>query len=201
MVGLGFAPQQNSPDLVSCALSLPSARRSCSPGFGTDFQDPRFHSRTSLAVKPFAAMPPLVATTAQSSESRFSLRAVLQKAHFRERYAQQSLNARQIAMLNSLLDAFEGKLTTSKWVKLTKCSQDTASRDILDLVERGVLRKDATGGRSTTYSLATENWCRGRVKTSPSARSSLNAKLEKTSVQAFDLMVEREGLEPSTPAL
>lgn len=58
-------------------------------------------------------------------------------------------------MLNRLLDGFEGELTTSKWAKLTKCSQDTAYRDILDLVERGVLRKDATGGRSTSYSLAT----------------------------------------------
>lgn len=87
--------------------------------------------------------------------SQDTLRAVLQKARFWEHHAQQSLNARQIAMLNKLLDGFEGKLTTSKWAKLTKCSQDTAYRDILDLVERGVLRKDATGGRSTSYSLAT----------------------------------------------
>jgi Fic family protein len=56
--------------------------------------------------------------------------------------------------LTGRLDGFEGKLTTSKWAKLAKCSQDTAYRDILDLVERGALRKDPGGGRSTSYSLA-----------------------------------------------
>ena len=56
-------------------------------------------------------------------------------------------------MLNRLLDRFEGKLTTSKYAKLTDGSQDTAYRDILNLVERGALRKDPGGGRSTSYSL------------------------------------------------
>ena len=54
---------------------------------------------------------------------------------------------------NRLLDGFEGKLTSSKWAKLTRCSQDSAHRDIVDLVERGILAKDAAGGRSTSYSL------------------------------------------------
>jgi Fic family protein len=81
------------------------------------------------------------------------LGAVLQKARFWERLAPQALNARQVRVLNRLLDGFEGKLTTSKWAKLTKSSQDTAYRDILDLLERGVLRKDSAGGRSTSYSL------------------------------------------------
>ncbi|MGB6451963.1 MAG: Fic family protein [Steroidobacteraceae bacterium] len=87
--------------------------------------------------------------------SQDTLRAVLQKARFWERHAQQSLNARQVKVLNRLLDGFEGKLTTSKWAKLTKCSQDTAYRDIVDLIERGALRKDPGGGRSTGYSLVT----------------------------------------------
>jgi Fic family protein len=87
--------------------------------------------------------------------SQGTLGAVLEKARFWERFAQQSLNERQIKVLNRLLDGFEGKLTTSKWAKLTKCSQDTAYRDILDLVERGALRKDSGGGRSTSYSLVT----------------------------------------------
>ena len=65
-----------------------------------------------------------------------------------------SLNDRQRCVLNRLLDGFEGKLTTSKWATLAKCSQDTALRDIQDLVERGILKKDAGGGRSTSYSLA-----------------------------------------------
>ena len=89
--------------------------------------------------------------------SQDTLRSVLQKAHFWERFAQQPLNARQVKVLNQLLDGFEGKLTTSKWAKLTKSSQDTAYRDILDLVERGALRKDPAGGRSTSYSLAISN--------------------------------------------
>ncbi|HUY28883.1 MAG TPA: hypothetical protein VMV27_15850 [Candidatus Binataceae bacterium] len=57
-------------------------------------------------------------------------------------------------VLNRLLDGFEGKLTTSKYAKLAKCSQDTALRDILPLVERGILVRNPEGGRSTSYALA-----------------------------------------------
>ena len=57
-------------------------------------------------------------------------------------------------MLNRLLDGFDGKLTTSKWAKLANCSQDTAMRDILSLIERGVLVRNPEGGRSTSYALA-----------------------------------------------
>ena len=56
-------------------------------------------------------------------------------------------------MLNRLLDGFEGKMTSSKWAKVAKCSQDTALRDILDLVGVGILSRDLAGGRSTSYSL------------------------------------------------
>ena len=52
-----------------------------------------------------------------------------------------------------MLDGFEGKLTSSKWAKIGKCSQDTALRDINDLVERNILAKDDAGGRSTSYTL------------------------------------------------
>jgi Fic family protein len=82
---------------------------------------------------------------------------VLNKAKFWERFAREPLNERQIKVLNRLLDGFEGKLTTSRYAKLAKCSQDTAYRDILDLVERGALRKDPGGGRSTGYSLAIDS--------------------------------------------
>ena len=82
-----------------------------------------------------------------------TLSTVLDKARFWERFAKEPLNERQINVLNRLLDGFEGKLTTSKWAKLAKCSQDTAYRDILDLIERDALRKDSSGGRSTSYSL------------------------------------------------
>ena len=82
-----------------------------------------------------------------------TLGSVLQKSRFWERFAQEPLNERQIKVLNRLLDGFEGKLTTSKWAKLAKCSQDTAHRDILVLLEQGALQKDPGGGRSTSYSL------------------------------------------------
>jgi Fic family protein len=82
-----------------------------------------------------------------------TLVSVLRKARFWEVYAGESFNDRQRKVVNRLLDGFEGKLTSSKWAKLAKCSQDTAHRDINDLVKRGILAKDAAGGRSTSYSL------------------------------------------------
>src|SRR5258708_6321388 len=82
-----------------------------------------------------------------------TLAAVLRKARFWERYAAVPLNDRQRVMLNKLLDGFEGNLTSSKWAKIAKCSQDTAGRDIQALVEAGILVKDPRGGRSTSYSL------------------------------------------------
>lgn len=86
-----------------------------------------------------------------------TLSAVLNKAHFWERFSKEPLNERQIKMLNMLLNGLEGKLTTSKWAKITKCSQDTAHRDILDLIEKRALQKDPGGGRSTSYSLVIEH--------------------------------------------
>jgi Fic family protein len=83
-----------------------------------------------------------------------TLASVLHKAQFWERLASQPINERQRDVLNRLLNGFEGNLTTSKWAKLTKCSQDTAYRDILDLVERHILIKNPSGGRSTSYSLS-----------------------------------------------
>lgn len=78
---------------------------------------------------------------------------VLRKARIWEALANVALNERQRKVLNRLLDGFEGKLTSSKWAKIAKCSQDTAYRDILDLVEKGILAKNAEGGRSSHYSL------------------------------------------------
>lgn len=82
------------------------------------------------------------------------LAAVLTKARFWETHAGASFNERQRAMLNRLLDGFEGKLTSSKWATLAKCSQDTALRDIDSLVDGHILVRDAAGGRSTSYALA-----------------------------------------------
>jgi Fic family protein len=82
------------------------------------------------------------------------LAGVLKTARFWEQQAGAAFNDRQRDMLNRLLDQFEGKLTSSKWANIEKCSPDTALRDINDLVERGILTKDEGGGRSTSYSLA-----------------------------------------------
>ncbi|WP_428667873.1 Fic family protein [Reyranella sp.] len=82
------------------------------------------------------------------------LGAVLAKAEFWKRHGTSSMNDRQRDMVNRLLDGFTGKLTSSKWAKIEKCSPDTALRDITDLVNRGILARDGAGGRSTSYSLA-----------------------------------------------
>ena len=83
-----------------------------------------------------------------------ALDAVLVKARFWQRLAGTPLNARQVKLLNRLLDGFEGKLTSSKWAAIAKCSPDTALRDITQLLELGVLKKLPGGGRSTGYELA-----------------------------------------------
>jgi Fic family protein len=82
-----------------------------------------------------------------------ALARVLGKARFWESMAETPLNRRQRVVLNLLLDGMEGKLTSSKWARLVKCSQDTAARDIQSLVELGVLVRNPEGGRSTSYSL------------------------------------------------
>jgi hypothetical protein len=65
---------------------------------------------------------------------------------FWKAHAGESFNDRQRKVINRLLDGFEGKLTSSKWAKLTKCSQDTALRDISDLLSCRILTKDEAGG-------------------------------------------------------
>ncbi|MBN1625067.1 MAG: Fic family protein [Deltaproteobacteria bacterium] len=80
--------------------------------------------------------------------------AVLKKARFWERHKGEQFNIRQHNMINKLLDGFEGKLTSSKWARLTKCSQDTALRDLTDLLTRTIIVKEPGGGRSTSYALS-----------------------------------------------
>ncbi len=82
-----------------------------------------------------------------------TLAKVLKKARFWAGQSAGTINERQRVMINKLFDGFEGKLTSSKWAKITKCSHDTALRDILELIEKGVLAKEAAGGRSTSYRL------------------------------------------------
>jgi Fic family protein len=82
------------------------------------------------------------------------LSGVMAKAQFWQRIRRIVLNERQRVMLNKLLDGFDGKLTSTKWAKITKSSPDSALRDIDDLIDKGILNRDAGGGRSTSYSLS-----------------------------------------------
>ncbi len=79
--------------------------------------------------------------------------SVLLKADFWNKHSKTLINERQKKVLNKLLDGFEGKLTSMKWAKISKCSKDTAIRDINDLINKEVLQKEAAGGRSTNYEL------------------------------------------------
>lgn len=85
--------------------------------------------------------------------SEFRLDSVLKKAAFWNSHAQTLFNERQRKIINRLFDGFDGPLTSSKWAKICKCSPDTALRDINDLIEKGILTKSASAGRSTHYEL------------------------------------------------
>ena len=89
-------------------------------------------------------------------EAQHTLDAVLTRTRFWQRWASTPLNDRQVKLLKLLLDGLDGKLTSSKWAAIAKCSPDTALRDINDLLARGVLRKSHSGGRSTSYELETQ---------------------------------------------
>jgi Fic family protein len=82
-----------------------------------------------------------------------TLAVVMRKAKFWENHVAINFNERQKLMLNKLLDGFDGKLTSTKWAKITKCSSDTAGRDINDLLQKEILIKEGAGGRSTNYGL------------------------------------------------
>ena len=85
-----------------------------------------------------------------------TLKWVLQKSDFWDKNKETVLNSRQRLMLNRLFDGFDGKLKSSKWAKIAKCSADTALRDIKDLIEKGILKQEESGGRSTNYELTAE---------------------------------------------
>lgn len=88
------------------------------------------------------------------SEALLTLDNVMLKNDFWQSHAASDLNPRQAKVLNRLLEGnFQGKLTSTKWAKLTNASQDTASRDIADLMAKGILQKGESGGRSTAYEL------------------------------------------------
>lgn len=86
-------------------------------------------------------------------ETELSMQKILQKAAFWNKHEKTPINERQRFIINKLLYDFEGKLKTSKWAKMTKCSADTALRDIKDLIDKGILQQESEGGRSTNYEL------------------------------------------------
>ena len=83
--------------------------------------------------------------------SEFALSKVMEKTEFWDRYRNVEINERQRHVLNIMMDGFKGKMQTSKWAKLAKCSTDTALRDITDLMQKDILVKDSAGGRNTAY--------------------------------------------------
>ena len=87
------------------------------------------------------------------NSTKETLSHIFHKAEFWKIHSTTILNDRQQKIINRLLDGFDGKLTSSKWAKINKCSQDTALRDIQDLIMKDILQKEASGGRSTNYEL------------------------------------------------
>lgn len=83
-----------------------------------------------------------------------TLEKVLRKTEFWKTHENTKFNERQRLVLNKLFDGFEGKLKSSKWAKITKCSPDTALRDIKDLIDKGIISQQLKGGRSTNYELS-----------------------------------------------
>lgn len=92
-----------------------------------------------------------LSNTLKSTDS--VLERILLKAEFWSKHAKTVINERQKKLLNRVLDGFDGKLTSSKWAKIAKCSKDTAIRDINDLISKDILQKEDAGGRSTNYEL------------------------------------------------
>lgn len=82
-----------------------------------------------------------------------TVKRVVCKSSFWQRHREIPMNERQVRVVNMLWDGFTGKLTSSKWAKITKTSQATALRDITDLIEKGILTAAADGGRSSNYLL------------------------------------------------
>jgi len=108
--------------------------------------------KQSMDVTPWLAW--FLGTLHQAiDQAHLTLDTVLAKARFWQRWAMAPLNERQRKLLNKLLDGFDGKLTSSKWAAIAKCSPDTALRDINELLVLGVLKKNGAGGRSTSYEL------------------------------------------------
>lgn len=102
-----------------------------------------------------------------------TLSGVLRKAKLWDRVNHEPVNERQRKVLNRLIDGFEGKLTTSKYAKITKCSEDTALRDIQNLIKRGILTQNEGGGRSTSYSLVENLDCPSITAQPPPSHSQL----------------------------
>jgi hypothetical protein len=112
---------------------------------------------------------------------------VLRKARFWQNVRDVSINDRQRMMLNRLLDGFEGKLTTSKWSAMAKCSSDTALRDILDLVGRP---RAKSRSRTQHQLLAAEGW---RMNAVPARHSNTRIELKRSSIRGSTILAPNSG--------
>ena len=112
-------------------------------------------------------------------QAQHTVDAVLAKTRFWQRWATTPLNERQVKLLDRLLDGFEGKLTSSKWATIAKCSPDTALRDVNELLALGVLRKSAAGGRSTSYALNSREGDDTSAAASPRASHAVASRTQK----------------------
>lgn len=127
-----------------------------------------------------------------------TLDTVLAKAPFWHHWAATPMNARQVKLINRLLDGFGGKLASSKRVNIGKCSADTALRDIGDLLERGVLRKSAAGARSTSYEL---NVLPEPTEPNPDSRMDRTPEKNRASRRTPELLRQLPGEPGSAPGL
>ena len=142
------------------ARSENSSRRYCSMSTQIRRERKKYYNALELAQKGTLDITNwmqwfLGCLTRAIAGTEASLATVFLKDRFWKTHVQLAFNERQRSMLNKLLDrTFEGKLTSTKWAKLAKCSQDTAHRDIVELMKHDILSRDTAGGRSTSYSLA-----------------------------------------------
>ncbi|MDF2994451.1 MAG: Fic family protein [Xanthobacteraceae bacterium] len=140
------------------------------------------------------------------------LASVLRKARFWDVHAAAALNERQRLIINRLLGGFEGKLTSSRYAALAKCSQDTAARDIEDLSRQGILARDPAGGRSTSYSLiastadaldAVARWVLANshlaVRDGPRAASAEDVRIRTENIEAIGREIQELGRDANAP--
>ena len=91
-------------------------------------------------------------------DAQKQLSYIVDKTKFWDAHRGDELNARQIKVLNKLLDIgnenFKGDLTKKKYVKIANTAETNASRDLADLLEKACIKKvEGTTGKGTKYTI------------------------------------------------